>query len=90
MRHDMAVEIMQDAIEPGDSSFDIITTEDSYGNEEILTVRRHPSIETLAAYVDGTLADSECIRVSEHLNYCPQCYALVSETRAVLQMVQSQ
>lgn len=47
-----------------------------------------PDDETLAAFMDGTLADPERIRVSEHLNYCPRCYKLVSETRAVLQMEQ--
>lgn len=44
----------------------------------------HPSDETLAAFIDDTLTDPECIRVNDHLNYCPRCYELVSETREVL------
>lgn len=47
-----------------------------------------PSDETLAAYIDDVLLNAQCIRVNDHLNYCPRCYELVSETRVVLQMVQ--
>lgn len=49
-----------------------------------------PDDELLAAYIDGTLANPERIRVSEHLNYCPRCYETVSETRAVLQREKAQ
>lgn len=47
-----------------------------------------PSIETLAAYVEGSLRDTERLHVSEHLNFCPRCYELVSETREVLRRIE--
>lgn len=47
-----------------------------------------PSDEMIAAFIDRRLDRVEHLYVNEHLNYCPRCYELVSETRAVLQMAQ--
>lgn len=47
-----------------------------------------PSDEDIALYVDNNLDTLSAMLVDEHLNYCPRCYKLVSEARAVLQMMQ--
>lgn len=50
----------------------------------------HPNDETIAAFVDSTLADPDYIRVNDHLNYCPRCYEIVSETREALRTMREE
>lgn len=44
----------------------------------------HPDDETLAAYVDGTLASSQREEVTEHIASCEDCYEIFSETARFL------
>jgi hypothetical protein len=41
---------------------------------------RHPSLEAVAAFVDGRLAGEERRRMVEHLAHCDDCHELMSET----------
>jgi CHAT domain-containing protein len=43
-------------------------------------VPRHPEAQTMAAFVDGTLAPFEVTAVAEHLRGCDECRVVVSET----------
>lgn len=42
-----------------------------------------PEYESLAGYLDGTLAESECADVHRHLDHCDGCRAGLAEMRAV-------
>ncbi len=47
--------------------------------------QHHPPSETLAAFVDGSLARAERRAVVEHLDACPDCYEVFAETVRFLQ-----
>lgn len=40
----------------------------------------HPSLEELAAYIDGLLGEEEAARVAEHISACEDCFFVYSET----------
>jgi Tfp pilus assembly protein PilF len=40
----------------------------------------HPGLESIAAYLDGRLKDSERARITEHLAACDDCYMLFTES----------
>lgn len=42
--------------------------------------RRHPKVETMAAFVEGTLAPNELTEIAEHLRDCSECRTVVGET----------
>ena len=41
---------------------------------------RHPEVQTMAAFLDGTLAPDEIPAVADHLRECPDCRTVVTET----------
>jgi hypothetical protein len=50
----------------------------------------HPDVETIAAFLDGRLKEADRTRVADHLDSCPSCFELFSETAHVLEELEGE